>query len=329
MFKKVLSKRFYSPLPRAVRNRAVGRQLDLEYPVPQPGQSYIPPASTIIQQHHPIATTILNEPTIIVERQIEMMNVFLGFEQANKYAIMDVLGNKIGYMQERDFSFMKSIMRQVYKLHRPFTVDVFDNWGNLLLTIVRPFSWINSHIKAILPEDMAVNNNVAKTSYSHPHISSSSQFGGNLPTPQTVSTSEGTLVGESVQNWHLWRRRYELFQRDSDSPNSFTQYSQIDAPFLSFEFPLLDESGKIMGSVDRNWVGLGRELFTDTGIYVVRMDSTQSFEGVYPPEIVSDHVLNLDQRAVVLANAVSIDFDYFSRHSNGSGGLIGFGGYDE
>ena len=30
--------------------------------------------------------------------------------------------------------------------------------------------------------------------------------------------------------------------------------------------------------------------------------------------------LTLDQRAILLGNAVSIDFDYFSRHSTGPGG---------
>ena len=60
--------------------------------------------SSIIKVHDPVATTILNEPTIIIERQIEFMNVFLGFEQANRYAIMDVNGNKIASMMERDFS---------------------------------------------------------------------------------------------------------------------------------------------------------------------------------------------------------------------------------
>lgn len=250
-------------------------------------------SNVIIHSNHPVATTILNEPTIIIERQIEMMNVVLGFEQANKYAILDVMGNRIGYMQERDFGLFKAITRQIYRLHRPFTVDVFDNFGNVLMTIERPFSFINSHIKAVLPDE------------------------------------NRTLVGESVQNWHLWRRRYELFKRDVQTPSEFTQFGNIDAPFLSFEFPIMDEHNRIIAGCDRNWVGIGRELFTDTGVYIVRFDSQQSFRDVYPEEMMSDEVLNYDQRAVVLANAVSIDFDYFSRHSRHGGGLFSFGGYDD
>ncbi|SCU80954.1 LAMI_0B04280g1_1 [Lachancea mirantina] len=317
MIRRLVIRRFYSPprLARIPSRRPSGAQPNLSFET-----------NSIIQVNDPIATTILNEPTIVVERQIEMMNVFLGFEQANKYVIMDALGNRIGYMQERDFGITKAVLRQFYRLHRPFLVDVFDNWGNVLLTIKRPFSWINSHIKTILPQQA----DVVRGESTSPSIVQPSAFSGG-PVPQGVSNlgEEGTLVGESVQNWHLWRRRYELFQRDQSNVDTFAQFAKIDAPFLSFEFPLTDQDGRILASVDRNWVGLGRELFTDTGVYVVRMDSFRSFEGVYPRELVSNRVLTLDQRAILLANAVSIDFDYFSRHSGHSGGLIGFGDYGE
>lgn len=231
---------------------------------------------------------ILSEPTLVIERQIEMMNVFLGFEQVNRYVIMDALGNKLGFMEERDLGFLKAMMRQVYRLHRPFTVDVFDNEGNSLLTIKRPFSFINSHIKVF-----------------HPGF----------------QNEQDGIIGESVQSWHPWRRRYNLFK--ADSPEEFSQFGAIDARFLSFDFPVRDEEGVVIGAVDRNWVGLGRELFTDTGVYIIRMDPA-SFAGMqdYYPQVGGP--LTLDQRAILLANAVSIDFDYFSRHSN-QGGLVTFG----
>lgn len=325
MLNRMISKRLFSS--SLFRNGAFRRKV-----TPNDGRvrTVLPKVETsFIQPNHPVASVLLNEPTIVIERQMEMMNVFLGFEQANRYAILDVMGNRIGYMEERDFSFVKALMRQFYRLHRPFTMDVFDNWGNVVLTINRPFSWINSHIKALLPpttgseEELVQRSYNLKPSFSQPFLSSG-------PVPQSAGVQgEGILVGESIQNWHLWRRRYELFHRERETETSFAEFGQIDAPFLAFEFPVLDEQGKIMASVDRNWVGLGREFFTDTGIYVVRFDSSQSFSGVYPPELLSSEILNFDQRAVLLANAVSIDFDYFSRHSRYGGGLLSFGSYDE
>ncbi|CCD24359.1 Aim25p NDAI_0D00450 [Naumovozyma dairenensis CBS 421] len=310
-----LSKRSYSSAFKRVRNNNTPSSsssnsrstVKNNITLPQETSPYvIQPNNTWNSQ-----TSFLNEPTILIERQIEMMNVFLGYEQSNKYIIMDVMGNRLGYMIEKDLSLWKSILRQFYKLHRPFTVDVFDNWNNLIMSIKRPFSWINSHIKTYVPRE-------------YEHIPSSSETSGSH---SVLDEHDGILIGETIQNWHLWRRRYELFQRSSKGQNEgMDQFGEIDAPFLSFEFPVLDSRGKIMASIDRNWVGLGREMFTDTGVYNLRFDSRQSFNGIYPQESMSNQVLNLNQRAILLANAVSIDFDYFSRHSRHTGGgLLSFG----
>lgn len=240
---------------------------------------------------------ILKEPTLVIERQIEFMNVALGFEQANRYKIMNSLGEQIGFMEEKDMGIAKVIGRQFFRLHRPFDIDVFNNYGDLLLTIKRPFSFINSHIKCLLP---GVDHQ------------------GNLMYE---------IIGESVQSWHLWRRKYNLFKLEDENSDQYEQFGAIDAPFLSFDFPVTNSSGDVIASVDRNWVGLGRELFTDTGVYIVRMDPA-SFAGLgnlYPTVA---GPLTLDQRAVLLGNAVSIDFDYFSRHSRSGGGLFSFGLYE-
>ncbi|KAK6201244.1 uncharacterized protein RJT21DRAFT_120294 [Scheffersomyces amazonensis] len=239
---------------------------------------------------------LLKEPTLVIERQIEFMNVILGFEQANRYKIFNAHGQQIGYMEEKDIGLLKVLGRQFFRLHRPFDIDVFNMYGDLLLTIKRPFSFINSHIKAFLPGYDENNNLMFET------------------------------IGESVQSWHLWRRRYNLFKLEDDNTERYDQFGEIDAPFLSFDFPVRNNVGDVIASVDRNWVGLGREMFTDTGVYIIRMDPA-SFAGMgdlYPSV---SGPLTLDQRAILLGNAISIDFDYFSRHSgHGPGvGLFSFG----
>jgi len=115
------------------------------------------------------------------------------------------------------------------------------------------------------------------------------------------------------------------------------QFARIDSGFLSWDFNIEDENNDILGSVNRNFRGFAREvfihiilslsklhttktyvyvrtielfkIFTDTGQYVIRMDSAQSIL----------RGLSLDERAVILAAAISIDFDYFSRHSEHGG----------
>lgn len=82
-------------------------------------------ANAVIKTSHP-ATNILAQSGLVVQRQIEMMNIFLGFEQANRYIIMDPHGNHVGYMAEHDGGFGKALKRQALRTHRPFTAHVFD-----------------------------------------------------------------------------------------------------------------------------------------------------------------------------------------------------------
>lgn len=101
----------------------------------------------------------------------------------------------------------------------------------------------------------------------------------------------------------------------------FNQFSYVDEPFLSWDFALRSADNKLIGSVNRDFAGFAREFFTDTGVYALRMDSaslSQAETAATQTDVATG--MSLDQRAVMLATAVSVDFDYFSRHS-GSGGF--------
>ena len=112
----------------------------------------------------------------------------------------------------------------------------------------------------------------------------------------------------------------------------YNQFAYVDEPFLSWDFSLLSPDSRLIGSVNRNFAGFARELFTDTGVYALRMDAASLV--AEPQHLISktgknykvaqktpEAGMTLDQRAVMLACAVSIDFDYFSRKS-GSGGFM-------
>lgn len=164
----------------------------------------------------------------------------------------------------------------------------------------------------------------------------------------SLGENPDNVIGECRQEWHPWRRRYNLFQkRDQD----FEQFARIDSPFLSWDFYATDCEGKPMASINRNWAGIGRELLTDTGQYVVRFDAVGSqpvpVQSQTPapsqPEgssaspgaesasntAITDQTeyqvkdltpihegITFDQRAILLATAMTLDVDYFSRHSS-------------
>lgn len=174
------------------------------------------------------------------------------------------------------------------------------------------------------------------------------------------------IIGEAQQQWAPLRRKYNLFLlhqpantetslgthqiTSGDLPRSssqqlqvseavpagssgeYNQFASVDEPFLSWDFSLRSAESRLIGSVNRNWGGIGRELFTDTGVYALRMDAAGLAQQPQLPGSNNRRTdvigydekspgMTLDQRAVMLATAVSIDFDYFSRHSGAGGGM--------
>jgi hypothetical protein len=281
--------------------------------------------------------SILSNSTIIIQRQIEMMNLLVGFEQANKYAILDPLGNHIGYLAEPDGNMLK---RQMFKTHRGFTVHVFDREEREVLRITRPFTWINSRVGV------------------YDALSAGTSYGSDGPSG-LARTEDLRVIGEVSQQWAPLRRKYNLFLNRPLSPDApegtpqltagdlplststalqtvdpahrpvnMAQWAYCDEPFLSWDFSLLSEDKRLLGSVNRNFAGFAREIFTDTGVYALRMDAAalaaepaHIISGTGEGEVGEPPGMTLDQRAVMLATAVSVDFDYFSRKS-GTGGIL-------
>ncbi|KAL5383702.1 hypothetical protein DPSP01_005806 [Paraphaeosphaeria sporulosa] len=294
----------------------------------------------VIKENHP-AMRLLENSSIVVQRQLEMMNVLMGFEQANRYVIMDPHGNHIGYLAELDHGLGRAVARQAFRTHRSFTTHVFDKNEVEVLRFHRPFAWINSRIRVYDALASGVSVSV------EPGAS-------NLP------LSNMRIIGAAEQEWGLLRRKYNLFlarniasatpgtpqltsgdlpisdlkaltiSDDNNREVGMVQFARVDEPFLSWDFHLMSEDQRLIGSVNRNFGGFAREIFTDTGAYALRMDSAglqtevQQASSVEQVKSLSHDSpgMTLDQRAVMLATAVSVDFDYFSRHS-GSGGMGG------
>ncbi|BGO90336.1 hypothetical protein NBRC10512_005579 [Rhodotorula toruloides] len=298
--------------------------------------------------------TLLSQPAIVVVRQIELLNVFVGFEQANRYQLLSPEGHLLGYLLEEETSIAGTMSRQLLRNHRPFKAVVISPDGQVLLRIHRPFAWINSRIYVSTPTSGATTAQDAKEEMQRleaPGTSSSPASTALTTRPNEQEyQDDGEIIGETQQEWHIYRRRYNHFVQRGDE---MVQFAKTDAGFLAWDFSVRDEEGKVVGSINRNFAGFARELFTDTGHYVIRFEgvidelnprleppapsgmlpspgssapstaltpssadrSTSSAEA--PPS------LPLDHRAVLLATAVTADIDYFSRQR---GGLMGGGG---
>lgn len=89
---------------------------------------------------------LLSRSNLLITRDIEWANLTLGFEQANRYAIVDVSNphEPAGFIREES----NVIMRQLLRLRRPFVATITDGYGNELFKVRRPFWWITSSIYA-------------------------------------------------------------------------------------------------------------------------------------------------------------------------------------
>ena len=272
---------------------------------------------------------------------------------------MDPQGNHIGYMAEHDGGFAKTMGRQWFRTHRSFMVHVFGRDGQEVLRFHRPFSWINTKIRVYDPVELASG----LTTSSSTDVVKSSAVADAVMNQQisSLKLEQMKVIGEAQSEWAPLRRKYNLFlahelaqaqeigqeavpgdlsvkQQDAvKSQDHFAQFAYVDEPFLSWDFSLKGADERLIGSVNRNWGGLGREFFTDTGTYVLRMDAAGLDEEAERKHIISQsnhgekayaetlggnqYGMTLDQRAIMLATAVTVDFDYFSRHSHG-GGII-------
>jgi hypothetical protein len=168
---------------------------------------------------------VLGQDTLVVTREIEMMNVFLGFEQANKYAIKNAQGESVGYLAESEKGVLGgSVQRQLLRNHRPFEAQILDTAGNVMMIIRRPFTFINSKISIYNVEP---------------------------------STKEEVLVGEVHQIFHVIRRKYELFvSKGGEKGNEeLEQFADIDEGLWAWDFMLKDDDQRPLGAISRNFRG--------------------------------------------------------------------------
>jgi uncharacterized protein YxjI len=262
----------------------------------------------------PEVANVVGHSALVVARPIEWGAVLLGFEQANRYTVYDQDGTIVAHLLEDEGSLGRAVGRQILRTRRPFTATVLTPQGDAVLFRIRRPAYLVS----------------------------STMF---------IEDGNGQRLGEVQQRWHLWRRRYDLFM-------GTRQFASIDGGLLAWEFELKDRHGGTLALIDRNFSGFGKEMFTDAGKYVIHFGEQpmeaahhlrNAIQAAHPDraaprvtalakmrtnaeviptssgdQLVVSQPLGLDQRLIALAAAVSIDYDFFSRHSYGSGALSPF-----
>lgn len=244
---------------------------------------------------------LLARESLVVSRAVEWANVAVGFETRRQFELLDAAdGANVGRLVEETGS---HVARQLLKARRGFHAEATDAQGTTALHIHRPPRALRSHVR--------------------------------------VTDASGREFGETVTQWHPWKRQYDLLVHGMP-------FAYVRAPALAWDFVVEDVRGNPLAVIGRNFQGLGLEMFTDKGMYAVtfgaatpgslELDAGETIPRLEPQHhekendthhgerqlqlpdglVTLERSLSLEERAVVLATAVSVDFDYFSRHSQHS-----------
>jgi uncharacterized protein YxjI len=109
-----------------------------------------------------------------------------------------------------------------------------------------------------------------------------------------VSEGSGRSLGRVERRFGFLYKKYDLVDATG------VRFARVKAPrWRLWTFPVEGEDGVSTSTISKKWGGVLREVFTDADVY--RVD----FEGARWSE---------EQCAVILAAAISIDFDFFENN---------------
>jgi uncharacterized protein YxjI len=99
------------------------------------------------------------------------------------------------------------------------------------------------------------------------------------------------------------RRRFAVLYREYDLEDRHGRvFARIRSPLFRFwTFPVVDASGRQRAVITKKWSGLDKEVLTDADNFGVDFG-----DGRWMP----------DQRAVIFAASIAIDFDFFENNQN-------------
>ena len=107
-----------------------------------------------------------------------------------------------------------------------------------------------------------------------------------------VTSGQGEKIGKIHRRFGIIHKKYDLFDQHDQL------FAQIKSPIWRlWTFPVIAAAtDQVTGEISKKWGGVLREIFTDADIYRVQFQN---------------HNWTPQQKAIVFAAAVSIDFDFF------------------
>jgi uncharacterized protein YxjI len=116
-----------------------------------------------------------------------------------------------------------------------------------------------------------------------------------------VDSPEGRRLGSVHRRFGIIRKKYDLLDARGGA------FARISAPLWRiWTFPIISAEGETVGQISKKWSGLMREAFSDADTFLIDYGQGE---------------FNDEQRLVILAAAISVDFDFFE-DNDGAGSVL-------
>ncbi|KEF63668.1 uncharacterized protein A1O9_01646 [Exophiala aquamarina CBS 119918] len=304
-------------------------------------------AEAVLNFDHP-AANILTQPGLVVQRHYGTMGIVSRLEQVDKYVILDPRGNHIGYMAEHDGMFQKILPGQWFRTHRAFTTHVFDRHVQEVLRFHRPFSWTSTQTRVY--DALERKSRLYRTNDNNPELGLSIEampIIGEARSRGPLQSRKYDLLlaklGEPMPGSISAKPAEDSSELRNQKASQiviipiFAHFAHINKPFSSLDFQVTAEDGRLIGLVNRSFRATTQEDFASTGAYVFRLDSARLEQETQREDPSSrtgnvdqtkvkvlgeednNHGLTLDQRAVMLGTAATLNLDYFAGQSTDAG----------
>jgi hypothetical protein len=110
-----------------------------------------------------------------------------------------------------------------------------------------------------------------------------------------VKVPNGPLLGSAHRKFSIFYKIYEL--KDANG-NAFAKIQS--SMFKIWTFALRDLQGNEVARISKKWTGMLKEYFTDSDNFLIEF---------------GNHQWGAGKRAVILAAAISVDFDFFENNN--------------
>ncbi|XP_077553074.1 phospholipid scramblase 2-like [Haemaphysalis longicornis] len=229
-----------APVVVAQQGGAVARRMQVQMPVP----SLLPPAAMErIPGCPPGLEYLVSVDQLLVHQQLQLIEIFLPYEQKNKYVVKNTMGQFI-YMavEESDLA-----SRCCCGKSRPFEMTVLDYRNVEVIRFFRPLRCDSCCCFCCLQE-------------------------------MQVQAPPGTIIGSIRQRWSVLFPTFSVLDSNDREVLKVVGPFITSACCNDVVFDIFSRDGRTkLGAVSKNWTGVLREALTDidnfTVVFPVDMDT--------------------------------------------------------